>query len=57
MSSEKMTIYVRVEYGIIATAPPIARKFIGQPLGNLKRWMEKQGGYRENRIHVKSTGQ
>ena len=46
LSSTRMTIAVLVEDGIVLTAPPVAQKFIGQPLDNLVRWMEKQGGFR-----------
>ena len=50
MSSKAMTIEVRVErrynnQKIITDAPPIAAKFIGQPLGNLVSWMQKQGDF------------
>jgi hypothetical protein len=42
-----MTICVDVDAaGIIVAAPPIARKFIGQPSANLGRWLRKQPGFR-----------
>ncbi len=47
LSSVKMTIYVRTDSGTVVHAAPIARKFIGQPYGNLIRWMQKQGGFKE----------
>ena len=34
-----MTVRVDVERGIIVRAAPIVRRFIGQPLVNLERWM------------------
>ena len=49
LSSRKMTIAVRVEV-VIVEAPPIARKFIGQPLENLVGWMTRQGGFRMERL-------
>jgi hypothetical protein len=30
--------------GIIVEAAPILRRFLKQPLGNLKRWIERLGG-------------
>lgn len=51
LSSNKMTIGVDVNLiDIIVFAPPIAKVFIGQPLDNLRRWMRKQGGYKECRL-------
>ena len=51
LSSKKMTIFADVDadHMIIDTAP-IARKFIKQPVINLVRWMEKQGGLRIERL-------
>ncbi len=46
-SSERMTVWVREEYGIIKDTAPIARKFIGQPLGNLERWMARQDNFQK----------
>ena len=41
-----MTIGVGVDrYQRIVVAPPIVRRFIGQPLNNIRRWMQKQGGF------------
>jgi len=38
-----MTICVDVDAaGIIVAAPPIARKFIGQPAKNLGAWLRRQ---------------
>jgi hypothetical protein len=47
LSTEKMTICVDVDSrGTIVAAPPIARKFIGQPSTNLGRWLRRQTGFR-----------
>jgi len=47
LSCSKFTIGVEHTNGIITYASPIAYKFIGQPIENLRRWMKKLGGYRE----------
>ena len=39
ISHPKMTVGVTVEDGIITEAPPVVRKFIGQPLDNLIGWI------------------
>jgi hypothetical protein len=42
-----MTVCVDVDArGIVIAAPPIARKFIGQPARNLGRWLRRQPGFR-----------
>ena len=42
-----MTIMVYCDaQSIITKGPPIVRKFIGQPLENLKTWMRKQEGFK-----------
>lgn len=47
MSTERMTFWIEADkYGIIQVTPPIVRKFVGQPLDNLVRWMSKQPGFR-----------
>lgn len=47
LSTEKMTVCVDVDVnGIIVAAPPIARKFIGQPSANLGNWLRRQPGFR-----------
>ena len=45
LSSPRMTVAVEVEVEsrLVKTAPPIARKFVGQPVSNLVRWLERQG--------------
>jgi len=51
LSCSKFTICVTVDDDhIITEAAPIARKFVGQPAANLKRWMQKLGSYRACRI-------
>jgi len=41
-----MTICVDVDAtGLIVAAPPIARKFIGQPAKNLDNWLRRQPGF------------
>lgn len=46
LSNQQMTVRVSVENGIIKDAAPIVRKFIGQHLSSLYRWMAKQRGLR-----------
>lgn len=47
LSSKRMTIgVVTDQQGVIVETAPIARKFVGQRLSNLVRWMKKQGGFR-----------
>jgi hypothetical protein len=47
LSTQRMTICVDVDArGIIVAAPPIARKFIGQPSANLGNWLRQQPGFR-----------
>jgi hypothetical protein len=46
LSSYKMTVFALVKDKIIIDTSPITKKFIGQPIGNLSRWMQKQGGFK-----------
>lgn len=47
LSSNKMTMALRVnERYVVVSAPPIARKFVGQPIKNAIHWMKKQEGFR-----------
>lgn len=46
LSSMAMTVGVTTKDGKIIEAPPIVRKFIGQPVDSLIGWMTKQGGLR-----------
>lgn len=45
LSSENMTIAVRVDNGTIMITPPIVKVFKYQPINNLIRWMKKQPGF------------
>lgn len=48
LSSEKMTVQVLCDdEDIIRDGAPIIFKFRNQPLVNLERWMEKQGGFKK----------
>ena len=52
LSSHAMTVEVAVRNDpptyneVIVKAPPIVKKFIGQPLANLAQWMLEQGNFR-----------
>lgn len=39
LSNKYMTVGVKIESGMIVEIPPVVRKFRGQPLTNLVRWM------------------
>lgn len=44
-SSNRMTVRVTVnQQNKIVDAAPVVRKFIGQHIGNLYKWMKRQGG-------------
>ena len=43
VSSPKMTIWVKTENDTIIDIATIGKKFIGQPIDNLYRWMKKHG--------------
>lgn len=43
VSNEQITCLVGLRDGVIVEAPPILRKFIGQPPKNLGNWFRKQG--------------
>ena len=52
-SSEKMTVWVKTgKHGIIIDGAPIIKKFSGQPLENLERWMKRQGGFKKEKLNV-----
>lgn len=39
---------VEVRQGVITDIAPVFKKFMGQPIGNLTRWVKSKGGkYRE----------
>jgi hypothetical protein len=45
VSCNKFTVGVTTDDAkVITDAPPIVKKFIGQPLDNLLRWAKKFGG-------------
>lgn len=50
LSCSKMTVRVDVRDGVIIDAAPVVRKFVGQPLENLTRWMWKLGGFKRELI-------
>jgi len=39
-----MTVWVKTENETITDSAPVVKRFIGQPLRNLARWMSRQGG-------------
>ena len=50
LSTQRMTVAVEVRDGVIVTAPPIVRKFLGQPPANLGRWLRRQPGFKAARL-------
>lgn len=51
LSSRKMTVFANAdENGIIVSASPVVRRFVGQSVDNLRQWMMRQGGFMEHRI-------
>lgn len=50
LSTERMTVHATVTNGYVAHTAPIARKFVGQPFGNLVGHMRKQPGFRSRRV-------
>ena len=48
LSSRVMTVYVETEgeENVIEYTATITKRFTGQPLRNLVRWMKKQGGFK-----------
>ena len=41
LSNEAITVEVQTSKGIITSAPPAARRFVGRPLDDLAYWMNK----------------
>ncbi len=39
LSNKFMTVGVKIEEGMIVEIPPVVKKFRGQPLTDLVRWM------------------
>jgi len=51
LSAGGITVAVRVlENGRVVQGPPIVRKFMGQPVDNLLRWMQKHGDVTSERL-------
>lgn len=55
LSSKRMTVLADVQDGLVVKAAPVVRKFIGQPLVNLVRWMKRQGGFQMVEIGAKEN--
>jgi len=52
VSSPEMTCAVEVKDGIVTDAPPILKKFIGQPSKQLGNWMRAMGDFSFARLNV-----
>jgi translation elongation factor EF-4 len=50
ISTKEMTCGVSTEDNKIIDAPPILKKFIGGDIDRLRKWMNKQEGYKEIEI-------
>lgn len=51
LSSYKMSVFVETDQrDIIIDTANITRKFIGQPINNLRNWLRRQGGFWEEAI-------
>lgn len=50
LTTERMTVAVLVRDTVVVTAPPIVRKFVGQPALNLIRWLARQPGFASSYI-------
>lgn len=50
VSSPEMTCAVEVKSGIVTDAPPILRRFIGQPSKQLGNWMRAMGDFTYERL-------
>lgn len=50
LSNERFTVASRILDGRVVEGPPLIRRFLGQPEGNLIRWMQKQPGYRSQQL-------
>lgn len=50
LSTEKMTVYAKVVQGRVVETSPIINVFLGQPLDNLRRWLRRQGGFRQKEL-------
>jgi len=50
MSTEKMTVRVKVRAGMVIEAAPIVRCFVGKPFSALIVWMRRQAGFKMERL-------
>jgi hypothetical protein len=50
MSTEKMTVRVKVRAGMVIEAAPIVRCFVGKPFSALIVWMRRQAGFNMERL-------
>jgi len=58
VSSRRMTVQVESNRttGVIVKTAPVVRKFAGQPIHNLFKWMRQQGGFQKVRLPVSDRG-
>ncbi len=49
-ANDIMCVGVFVADDTVTDAAPIVRKFIGQPVANLERWMRKRSGFRKTLV-------
>ena len=57
LSCKRFTVCVDVVDGRITETAPIVKKFRGQSIDNLRRWMTKLGGFREEALDGCPSGQ
>lgn len=50
LSTERMTVWVKVYRTTIVDTSPIVKKFRKQPFGNILAWMSKQPGFKAKRL-------
>ena len=50
LSCSRFTIKAIVKSGVIVDAAPIVKRFVGQPLSNLRKWMISLGGFRSKEM-------
>lgn len=56
MTCQMCTVSVETDdNNVITKAPPIVKKFKGQPIADLKKWMAKFGGFRIEPIAQQSA--
>jgi hypothetical protein len=54
ISTKEMTCGVSTDGDKIIDAPPILKKFVGGDIDKLRKWMNKQEGYKEVELDVPS---